>query len=279
MRLSSAENPRIKAVVRLREHKERRRTGLFVAEGVRSVERAASSGLRWVECYVGRSLAQSPAWPDWRARVSKLADASGAKEPAWIEVTDDLLARMAYQENPEGVLGVFESPRWVLDDLARAELLLVAVGTGKPGNLGAMARTAAAAGFGGMVACDGVIDAMNPNAIHASTGAVFALPVVASDRAGLLTWMRVRGFALWPAMVAQGRAHTDIDFSRGRHAVVIGPEDSGLDDWWLEAARASGGSALRIDMHTGIVDSLNASVAAGVILFEAARQRRSQAKK
>ena len=153
--ITSVDNRHVREVVSLRRSRERRRLGLFVAEGPREVERARSAGLRIVETFFAPALL---AWNEG--------------EP----VSERVLARMAYRAEPEGVIAVVEAPRRELPP--NGSLYLVAVGVEKPGNLGAMARSAAAAGADALLVAEARVDAWNPNAIRASTGAVFSLPIV-----------------------------------------------------------------------------------------------------
>ena len=153
--ITSVDNPRVKDVVRLRTGRERRRTGLFIAEGRREVERATAAGLNVVATYFVPTLID---WPDGD------------------EVSERVLAKMAYRAEPEGVLAVVEVPRRELPP--NGTLYLAAVAIEKPGNLGAMARTAEAAGADALIVAEAQADPWNPNAIRASTGAVFTLPVV-----------------------------------------------------------------------------------------------------
>src|SRR5215470_6445549 len=154
--ITSLDNARVKEVVRLRGARERRRTGLFVAEGPREVARARAAGLHVVATYFAPGLLE---WNEGE------------------EVSERVLAKMAYRAEPEGVIAVVQAPAPA--ELPRAgTLLLVAVGIAKPGNLGAMARTAEAAGADALVVAEAQADVWNPNAIRASTGAVFTLPVV-----------------------------------------------------------------------------------------------------
>ncbi len=148
--------------------------------------------------------------------------------------------------------------------------MLVAVGTEKPGNLGAMVRTAAAAGFDAVLAADVpglTVDPFNPNAVRASTGAVFSLPTVSAPEARVLAYLQRQGVRLLAAAPRAEVNYTDADWT-GPLAVVIGPEDRGLSDAWLDAAD----QRLAIPVAGGVVDSLNASAAAAVLLYEAARQ-------
>jgi len=178
------------------------------------------------------------------------------------EVSARVLAKMAYRAEPEGVLAVVEIPqREVPND---ATLILVAVGIEKPGNLGAMARTADAAGADALLVGDANADPWNPNAIRASTGAVFTLPIahVTLDDVRALTLQKIA------AVVGASRHYTDADLSKPT-AFIVGSEDEGLDDTWRELADEQ----VAIPMAATTADSLNAATSAGVLLFEAVRQR------
>jgi TrmH family RNA methyltransferase len=241
--ITSLDNAAVKDVLRLRKSSERRRTGLFIAEGLREVTRARAAGLRIVETYYAPSLLE---WDEGRP------------------VTERVLAKLAYRSEPEGVLAVVEAPR---RELPRdGTLLLVAVGIEKPGNLGAMARTAQAAGADALVVAEARADPWNPNAIRASTGAVFTLPVVEAtlDEVGAL------GVELVAAVVGASTRYTDADLA-APVAIVVGAEDEGLPQAWLAAADRT----LSIPVAAGSADSLNAATAAAVLLFEAVRQRAS----
>ena len=239
--ITSLDNARVKEVVRLRTSRERRRCGLFVAEGPREVERARAAGLRIVSTYFAPELLD---WPEG--------------EP----VSARVLAKMAYRASPEGVLAVVEAPE---RELPRGgSLYLVAVGIEKPGNLGAMARSADAAGADALVVADAVSDPWNPNAIHSSTGAVFTLPVVSAT----LEEICALDVQLVAAIVGAPTRYTDADLRRPT-ALVVGSEDAGLDGRWRETADIT----VSIPMGGRSADSLNAASAASVILFEALRQR------
>ncbi len=239
--ITSVDNARVKDVLRLRRSSERRRSGLFLAEGPREVGRAREAGLRIVETYYAPTLLE---WDEGET------------------VSERVLAKMAYRAEPEGVIAVVEVPR---RELPRdANLLLVAVGVEKPGNIGAMARTAEAAGADALVIAEGRSDAWNPNAIRASTGAVFTLPVVEAslDELGDL------GIELLAAAVDAPTRYTDADLTTPL-ALLIGAEDAGLGAGWLAAATRT----VSIPVAGGSADSLNAATAAAIILFEAVRQR------
>ena len=225
----------------MRKSRARRRAGLFIAEGPREVERVRAAGLRIQATYFAPELI---AWDDGD------------------EVSVRVLEKMAYRAEPEGVLAVVEIPQRALPDTP--SLLLVAVGIEKPGNLGAMARTADAAGADALVVAEAEADVWNPNAIRASTGAVFTLPVVEATREtiGQLPVSKVA------AVVDAPTTYTDADLTQPT-ALVVGAEDEGLDAAWREACDVQ----VAIPMHARSVDSLNAATTAAILLFEAVRQR------
>jgi TrmH family RNA methyltransferase len=242
--ITSVENPRVKEVLRLRKARERRRAGLFLAEGRREVERALAAGLTVRSVYVAPELI-----PDWRGGE---------------EVSARVLAKMSYRGEPEGVLAVVEIPQRPLPE--GSTLLLVAVGIEKPGNLGAMARTADAAGADALLVAGAHVDPWNPNAVRASTGAVFTLPIVEATREEIAALPHTKV----AAVLGASRSHTDADYSEPV-AFLIGAEDDGLSGEW----RAVADSEVEIPMRGASADSLNASAAAAVLLFEAVRQRAS----
>ena len=239
--ITSPDNPRVKEVIRLRKSRERRRSGLFIAEGPREVERVRAAGLTVQATYFAPELL---AWGEGE------------------EVSARVLAKMAYRAEPEGVLAVVQTPQ--RDGPTDASLILIAVGIEKPGNLGAMARTADAAGADALLIGDANADPWNPNAIRASTGAVFTLPIaeVTLDDVRTLSLQKIA------AVVDAPRRYTDADLTRPT-AFIVGSEDEGLDDAW----RALADENVSIPMNPRTTDSLNAATSAGILLFEAVRQR------
>jgi TrmH family RNA methyltransferase len=228
-------------VVSLRKSRERRRLGRFLAEGPREVARARAAGLTIVQTFF------APALLDWGEGQA---------------VSERVLARMAYRVEPEGVIAVVEAPRRPLP--RNGSLYLVAVGIEKPGNLGAMARSAAAAGADALLVAEAQADPWSPNAIRASTGAVFTLPVVETSLAEVVGL----GVAIVAAAPDAATPYTRVDL-RGPTAIVVGAEDCGLGARWLEHADAR----VAIPVAAAGVDSLNAATAAAILLYEAVRQR------
>jgi RNA methyltransferase, TrmH family len=246
--ITSVDNARVKDVVRLRKARERRREGVFVAEGMREVGRALAAGLGLRSLYLAPELL-----PEWE---------QSHPAPRAEHVSARVLAKMAYRAEPEGVLAVFEIPRRALP--ADATLVLVAVDIEKPGNLGAMARTADAAGADALLVAGRDPDPWNPNAIRASTGAVFTLPVVETT----LDELRALPLRTVAGVVRAPTAYTEVDLTLPT-AVVVGAEDSGLDPAWCDAVDMQ----VAIPMRPRTADSLNAATSAAILLFEAVRQR------
>ncbi|MEX0884819.1 MAG: TrmH family RNA methyltransferase [Phycisphaeraceae bacterium] len=278
VQITSLSNPRLKQVTRLREHRHRRKTGLLIAEGHREVSRALAAGLRIRELWTSPELLTSRTRPDELASLLAAApdDALHAEVPA------KLFRKIAYVREPEGLLAVAEQPHWSVADLPPVgddTLYLVAVGVAKPGNLGAMVRSADAAGCQAVFAAGTPVDAFNPNAIRTSTGAVFSVPVLAMSESEAREHLEAAGVRLALATLRDATPHTQFDW-RGPVAIVIGPEDLGLSDaWYAERAAGVAGevagevAGVKVAMRGRTVDSLNASNAAAVLLFEALRQR------
>ncbi len=270
LRITSPSNPRVKRVMQLRKPRERRSSGLLLAEGEREISRAVAAGLAVVELWVCGAASSGTGTGH---NIQRLC----TERTQVIETDAKVFAKLTYLEASEGVLAVVEQPQWTMETLPASHgeaLVLVAVGTEKPGNLGAMVRSADAAGCDFVLAPDGdtagggSVDVFNPNAIRASTGAIFTIPTVACTDSQAIAFLQQRGFRIIATTPDGGTPYTATDLT-GPTAIVIGPEDTGLSAAWLAAAQAR---AL-IPSRARIVDSLNASVAAGIILFEAVRQR------
>jgi TrmH family RNA methyltransferase len=187
-----------------------------------------------------------------------------------INVTSHVFARVAYGERTTGVVAMAETPHSSLDHLQLPEnpLLAVVEGCEKPGNLGAVLRSADAAGLSAVIVADANTDFYNPNVIRASLGTVFTLPVAAGTSAEVLAFLRARNIAMVAARVDAECDYTAIDFRRPT-AVILGSEVAGLTAAW----RQGDVTAVRLPM-LGVADSLNLSVTAAVLFYEALRQRR-----
>ncbi len=260
--ITSPANDRIKALVRLRNRRERDRTGRFLIEGFRELTRAAEAGVTLAEVY-----ACPPLWLGGNeAALLERCRAAGA---AVIEVTEAPFRKASYRDRPEGLLAVAAQFPVGLDrlDPPSDPLLLVAESIEKPGNLGTMLRTAEAAGADGVIVCDPTTDPFNPNVVRASLGTLFGVPLAVASTPETLAWLAGRRITSFAATPSATLAHHDADL-RGPAALVIGSEQYGLTDAWLDGAD----HRVVIPMP-GSVDSLNAAMSAGILLFEAIRQR------
>ncbi len=264
--IRSLQNERIKSVVRLlRDASARRETGLTAVEGAREIERALASGWTPREVYICPEQAD----PVARALVRD-AERKGA---AVFSCTAAVSAKITYREHPDGVVAVGPIAGRRLDELLlpNLPLVLVAESVEKPGNLGALLRTADAAGLDAVVVC-GEPDLGNPNLVRASVGTVFYLPIATSPSEVAIDWLRRHQVRIATAEPTAELEYTDADLT-GPLAIVVGAEDTGVSDVWRREADLR----VRIPM-LGRNDSLNVSVAAAVLLYEAVRQRRSDAR-
>lgn len=261
--ITSVRNPRVKHLVRLRESAHRRRQGRFPVEGRRELERALAAGWPLETLYFCPELFSEGVDTD-------LLEAAEDRGVEMVQMTAEPFRKAAFREHPDGFLAVAKAVNRALSDLplGNPALLLVAAGVEKPGNLGALARTADAAGADALVVCDPVCDLFNPHAIRASQGSLFRLPVAAADTEAVIAWLEAAGVRIYATTPG---AETDLwegDY-REPSAFILGAEATGLGAEWF-----SGGVSVRLPMR-GLADSLNVSAMAAVALFEAVRQRRS----
>ena len=265
-RITSRQNPRIKEAVCLRTGRERQQRGRFIIDGAREVARAIQTGIVPVEAYICDELASSP-----ESRQAIVAVESTAAEV--FRVSPEVYAKLAFGERDDGVVVVAETPRRGIGDLQLSAKPLVAVleGLEKPGNLGAILRSADAAGIDAVIVADGRTDLYNPNTIRASLGTVFRTNICEATTAETIEWLRDRKLPIIAARPDAQQLYTEIDL-RGGAAIVLGSEAAGLSDAW----RATGTTPVRLPMQ-GIADSLNVSTTAAVLFYEALRQRRCRA--
>ncbi|MCD8313199.1 MAG: RNA methyltransferase, partial [Bacteroidales bacterium] len=188
-----------------------------------------------------------------------------------VEIPAEIYDKVAYRGGTEGILAVLRTKEHRLEDLQLGSVPLIVVleRVEKPGNLGAVLRSADAAGADAVIICDSPSDLYNPNVIRSSTGTVFSMPIAETSTPQAIAWLRQRGIRILTAQLQDSEWYYDTDMVGGSGvAIVMGTEDLGLTDAWREAADAH----IRIPM-LGQADSLNVSVSAAVLLFEAVRQR------
>ena len=293
--ITSAQNPKIKQLLLLQEKsKARREQGLFVVEGARELSHCLEAGYTVKTIFVcpaiaggltaegivsqiasallrplplaapaGPSLLSGRGWPE-------ICDTTpSAVEPLVIELPEQLYRKVAYRESTEGIIAEVEYKTLGLKDLQLPEnpLIMVLESVEKPGNLGAVLRSADAAKADAVLICDPLTDLYNPNLIRASIGAIFTVPTVAVSSEEAIAFLQARGIQILTAQLQDSSLYYDVDMTRGT-ALVMGTESTGLTPLWRKAAT----SHIRIPM-LGRLDSLNVSVSAAILLFEAVRQR------
>lgn len=267
--ITSLQNPRVKEAVKLRDRKGRQQQGRILIEGVREIGRALEAGVEITEAFVCEPLCSD-------APAAELLTALRQRKTIFLlSVSEQVMAKLSFGERKEGLIAIGRPPQRSLDDLAvvvkpnRASPPLVAVveGVEKPGNLGAILRTADAAGVSGLIVADGGTDLFNPNAIRASLGAIFTVPVCSATSAEALAWLRGQKLRIFATRVGAALAYSDADFAASA-AIVLGSEACGLSPLWT----ANDIIPISLPM-LGSVDSLNLSATAAVLFYEALRQR------
>jgi RNA methyltransferase, TrmH family len=264
--ITSTANPRIKHLVALRRRRVRDDAKVNLVEGFEELDLALSAGVRPVALYYCAELADAG-----QLSLAGRAAAAGADVTS---VSQDVFRKIAYRESPDGWLAVVPAVRANLGaiDLSSPRvgttpLVLICQGVEKPGNLGAILRTADAAGVTAVIATDPVTDWGNPNVIRASKGTIFTVPVAASTSDQVLSWLADHGLALVATTPDATTLLGQADLT-GPVAIAVGSEKSGLPPDWLARAQVR----LRIPMF-GHADSLNVATSAAITCYEAVRQR------
>lgn len=255
--ISSAQNPRIKHLLLLQQKSsERRKQGVFVVEGRRELQHCIEAGYTVEEIFL----------------CTELAEGTSFAAPNIYEVTPAVYEKIAYRGTTEGVIAVIRAHQRSLEDLQLSEhpLLIVLERVEKPGNLGAILRSADAARADAVIICDPLTDLYNPNLIRSSIGAVFTVPTVACSSEACIRYLRERDIQILTAQLQDSNLYYETDMRKAT-AIVMGTEATGLTDLWRQAATAH----IRIPM-LGRLDSLNVSVSAAILLFEAIRQRKNK---
>jgi TrmH family RNA methyltransferase len=279
LEISSLQNPRVKNAGRLREARHRREQQAILIDGAREISRAIASGVRLLEAFVCESLCTTAESKTLLEQLRKSTSAGG--EFDILEVTPAVFEKLAFGDRAEGVLAIAEMPEKRLADIplsiARPSALLpkekqsplVAVleGVEKPGNLGAVLRSADAVGVSALILADSRVDLYNPNAIRASLGTIFSVPVCEAKSDEVLNWLRQHQLKIFAARVDGSVPYTEVDY-RAPTAIVLGAEATGLTSAW----NAPDIAAVHLPM-LGIADSLNVSATAAVLFYEALRQR------
>ena len=245
-----------------------------MVEGRRELEHCIEAGFRVHTVFYCPEIAGEEALPSALLRSPVRVNAPGnapSPAPTIIEVPAALYSKIAYREGTEGIVAEVEARHIGLEDLDLPEnpLIVVLEAVEKPGNLGAVLRSADAAKADAVIVCDPLTDLYNPNLIRASIGAIFTVPTVAASSADTIAFLKAKGIQILTAQLQDSSLYYDVDMRRGT-AIVMGTESTGLTGVWRQAADAH----IRIPM-LGRLDSLNVSVSASILLFEAVRQRQA----
>lgn len=243
----------------MEKSRARREENLFVIEGIRELEIALKSGFSM------QSLLLCPAI----LRDGEKANRFIEQASMVLEIDAQLYGKLAYRGSTEGVLAVMKGRSLDPEDICLPELPLVIVleSVEKPGNLGAILRTADASGVHAVLVCDPLTDLYNPNTIRASVGCLFSVPTLICSSALAHNWIQKKDIQVVAATCQAGIWYHKCDY-RKPTAIVMGTEDRGLSAFWRERATCE----VKIPMR-GIIDSLNVSVATAILCFEAVRQR------
>lgn len=268
--ITSAQNPRYKQVLKLQSSRGRRQQDRLVIFGQREVFRALASSWQVTELWLCKPWLTDTA-------LTQILEMTSGQSIAIFEVPPELFERLEFGERREGLVGVANRPTVALDRFAssstelakrdRQPLLLVVESIEKPGNLGAVLRSADGAGVHGVIHANPLTDFFHPNTIRASLGTVTQLPLAEAATDEVIEWLKAHDYEIFLASLAGSVNYATVDFTR-RCALVFGTEATGLSDAWYQSPHR----AIRLPM-LGIADSLNISVAAAIMMYEARRQR------
>ena len=253
--ISSLQNPKIKNIVKLQKSGERKKQKLFIIEGAREIDLALSSNFELHSYFL---------CPDYGGEFPQLTP-----DVSCYKVSKEVFSKIAYRENSDGCLALAKPKVFSLKDikLSQAPFIVVVEAIEKPGNLGAMLRSADAANIDAFIICNPLTDIYNPNVIRSSVGCVFTNQVVTATSEETLAWMEKNNIKAFAASLSASNYYHQVDFTKPS-AIVMGTEADGLSDFWLKKSFQQ----IKIPMH-GKIDSLNVSTSCAVLIFEAMRQR------
>ena len=259
-RITSLQNPRIKQITQLSKARERRDLGLFAMEGAREIGLAIDAGYIPETLYICPDIYSKSEYPELIHRISAQSQ---------IEITPAIFEKLAYREGSDGLIALFKPKDHSLKNLKLPEnpFIIVLEAVEKPGNLGAVLRTADAGKVDAVIICDPTTDLYNPNAIRSSVGCLFTVPIGICSSEETYHWMKANGIKSFAAELTASNWYQECNFKRPS-AIIMGTEADGLTDFWLKNADAR----IKIPMR-GKIDSLNVSVSTAILTFEAMRQR------
>ena len=270
--ITSAQNPKIKMLLELQEKsKTRRREGLFVVEGRRELEHCIATGYEVHTAFICKDITGEKGFDEILHILENSSD--GLSHCSVMEIPGHLYQKVAYRGSTEGIIAELHCKNHTLGELNVKEnpVVVVLESVEKPGNLGAILRSADAAGVDAVIVCDPLTDLYNPNLIRSSIGGIFTVPTAAASSEDTIKWLKAKGIKIYTAQLQDSEWYYDTDMSCGT-AIVMGTEATGLTDIWRKAADAH----IKIPM-LGRLDSLNVSVSAAILMYEAVRQRNAPA--
>ena len=282
--ITSVHNEKIKSLVNLSEKsKLRKQTGLFVVEGYREAMHCIEAGYRADSIFFNPQIISQEQLHKIEQLSQPHSSLNNPSGPKFYSLGKDVYAKVAYREGTEGLIAVMHERKLTLEDIklpkacsgksakreAENPLILVIESIEKPGNLGALLRTADACGVHAVLVCDPLTDLYNPNLIRASIGGIFTQQVVACSNEQAYQWLKKHGIAIFTAQLQDSEWYYNTDMVQPT-AIVMGNEAQGLSDFWRNISNAK----IKIPM-LGKLDSLNVSVSAAILCYEAVRQRKS----
>lgn len=265
-KLTSLQNPRVKALVRLRDRRERDETGLFIIEGYRELLRAVDAGQPIESLYICSELFLGS---NEQALISKIT----AQKVPLFPCNEPVFRKISYRDRPDGLVAVAKKQHQSLQDLEKhipkkhSPFYVVAEAIEKPGNLGTILRSSDAVHVDGLIVCDQCTDVHNPNVVRASVGTLFTVPVYEAESKETIAWFRKHNIKIVAATPSAKEEFTAVDLS-GPVAIAVGTEQLGLSTLWMNEADIQ----VRIPM-CGVADSLNVAMATTLLLYEVHRQR------
>ncbi len=259
--ISSTANPKIKHVQALQKARTRKQSGTFLVEGGKEIDMAIQAGYQVEQLYWCEELDREQWCQKWLSQ--------GISNSIVVPISKVVFEKIAYRDQKDGLVAIVHQQTHKLADLqlSKNPLLLIAEAIEKPGNLGAILRTADGVGADAVIVCDPHTDMYNPNVIRSSVGCFFNVPLVVSDNATCYAWLQDKGIATVATAITATHRYDEADLS-GPIALLLGTEATGLSPFWLDKAEIQ----IKIPM-LGVNDSLNVSVATGIVAYEALRQR------
>jgi RNA methyltransferase, TrmH family len=259
--IASSQNPKIRFAVSLQKAAVRKKEKLFLVEGMREIRLAMMAGFEFHTLFVCPQISEGT------KAMAVIDDLTGQAQV--IETTSGVFGKLAYREGSDGLMAVVHQKHYSLSDISfkGTPLILVVESIEKPGNLGAILRTADAGGVDAVLVCDCRTDIFNPNVIRSSLGSIFTNKVVSCSSEDAISWLKRQNIKIYTTALTASEPYHQIDYTVPS-AIVTGSEATGVGSVWED----SSDSNIIIPM-SGKVDSMNVSVATSIVLYEALRQR------